>query len=101
MLGRSARRRAIPGQFVTEAILLSFVGGLAGVTVGLIGTRFYTGSASKPVVTSGSVVLTLIAAAEPALRYETLSLIAAPAEFGWCRENVCGGSEGQVPQQSL
>jgi putative ABC transport system permease protein len=35
-----ARRGDILGQFLTEAVLLSIIGGLAGVAAGLIGSRF-------------------------------------------------------------
>lgn len=35
-----APKSAILSQFLTEAVILSLVGGIAGVTVGLIGTRF-------------------------------------------------------------
>jgi putative ABC transport system permease protein len=49
-----APRRAILGQFLTEAMLLSFIGGLVGVVVGLIGTHFEINGV-KPVPTAGSV----------------------------------------------
>jgi putative ABC transport system permease protein len=35
-----ARRSDILGQFLTEAVLLSIIGGLTGVIAGLIGSRF-------------------------------------------------------------
>jgi putative ABC transport system permease protein len=50
-----APRRAILGQFLTEAVLLSFIGGLAGVVVGVIGTHFKIAGV-KPVPTAGSIV---------------------------------------------
>ncbi len=50
-----APRRAILGQFLTEAVLLSLIGGLAGVVVGVIGTHFRIAGV-KPVPTTGSVV---------------------------------------------
>ncbi|HET6965825.1 MAG TPA: ABC transporter permease [Acidimicrobiales bacterium] len=50
-----APRRAILGQFLTEAVLLSLIGGLVGVVVGLIGTSFKINGV-KPVPTAGSVI---------------------------------------------
>jgi len=50
-----APRRAILGQFLTEAMLLSLIGGLVGVVVGLIGTHFKINGV-KPVPTAGSVI---------------------------------------------
>jgi putative ABC transport system permease protein len=51
-----APRRAILSQFLIEAVLLSFIGGLAGVAVGLIGTQFRIVGV-KPVATAGSIFL--------------------------------------------
>ena len=51
-----ARRSDILGQFLTEAILLSVLGGLLGVAAGLFGSRF-TIVDVKPVVEPYSVVL--------------------------------------------
>jgi putative ABC transport system permease protein len=56
-----APRRAILGQFLIEAMLLSFFGGVAGVIVGLIGTRFKIVGV-KPVATPGSIVLAFVVA---------------------------------------
>jgi putative ABC transport system permease protein len=56
-----APRRAILGQFLIESVLLSVFGGLAGVAVGLIGTRFRIVGV-KPVATPGSVVLAFVVA---------------------------------------
>jgi putative ABC transport system permease protein len=50
-----APRRAILGQFLTEAILLSVIGGLAGMGVGLIGTHFKIDGV-KPVASTLSVI---------------------------------------------
>lgn len=50
-----APRRAILGQFLTEAVLLSVIGGLAGVAVGLIGSHFVIDGV-KPVPTTASVI---------------------------------------------
>jgi putative ABC transport system permease protein len=50
-----APRRAILGQFLTEAVLLSLIGGLAGVVLGLVGTNFKIAGV-KPVPTAGSVL---------------------------------------------
>ncbi|MDA8046005.1 MAG: ABC transporter permease [Actinomycetota bacterium] len=50
-----APRRAILGQFLTEAVLLSLIGGLAGVVVGVVGTHFRIDGV-KPVPTAGSVI---------------------------------------------
>ena len=50
-----APRRAILGQFLTEAVLLSLIGGLAGLVVGLLGTNFKI-QGVKPVPTAGSVI---------------------------------------------
>jgi putative ABC transport system permease protein len=51
-----ARRADILGQFLTEAVLLSIIGGLAGVAAGLVGSRF-TIVGVKPVAEAYSVVL--------------------------------------------
>ena len=56
-----APRRAILGQFLAEAMLLSFFGGVAGVVMGLIGTRFRIVGV-QPVATAGSVVLAFVVA---------------------------------------
>jgi putative ABC transport system permease protein len=50
-----APRRAILGQFLIEAMLLSLIGGLAGVVVGLIGAQFHIVGV-KPVATPASVI---------------------------------------------
>lgn len=56
-----AKRRDILLQFLTEAILLSVVGGLLGVAVGVAGAQVITPllGSSKAVVTSESIVLAL------------------------------------------
>jgi len=51
-----ARRSDIVGQFLGEAVLLSMIGGLAGVLVGIVGSRF-TIVGVHPVVELYSVVL--------------------------------------------
>jgi putative ABC transport system permease protein len=51
-----APRRAIRGQFLTEAVLLSLLGGIAGVVIGLIGSRFRIVGV-KPVVSPASIIL--------------------------------------------
>jgi putative ABC transport system permease protein len=51
-----ARRGDIVGQFLMEAVLLSMFGGLTGVLVGLVGSRF-TIAGVQPVVAPYSVVL--------------------------------------------
>jgi putative ABC transport system permease protein len=51
-----APRRAILSQFLIEAVLLSLIGGIAGVAVGLIGTRFRIVGV-QPVATPGSIFL--------------------------------------------
>ncbi|MGC8513783.1 MAG: ABC transporter permease [Acidimicrobiales bacterium] len=56
-----APRGAILGQFLTEAVLLSLFGGLAGVAVGLIGSRFKIVGV-KPVATPTSVVEAFVVA---------------------------------------
>jgi putative ABC transport system permease protein len=49
------------GQFLTEAVILSFIGGLLGVLFGYIGSHF-TIVGIKPVVQAYSVVLALVVA---------------------------------------
>jgi putative ABC transport system permease protein len=49
-----APRRAILGQFLTEAVLLSLIGGIAGVILGVVGTHFRIDGV-KPVPTTASV----------------------------------------------
>jgi putative ABC transport system permease protein len=51
-----ARRGDILGQFLTEAVLLSIIGGLAGVAAGLIGSRFEIVGV-RPVTQAYSVAL--------------------------------------------
>lgn len=53
-----APRSAILGQFLMEATLLSLVGGLSGVLVAFVGTRF-TIAGIEPVLVPSSVVLAL------------------------------------------
>ena len=49
-----APRSAILGQFLTEAVLLSLIGGLVGIIVGLVGTRFRIVGV-HPVVATSSI----------------------------------------------
>lgn len=56
-----ARRGAILGQFLTEATILSAMGGLLGVAAGLIGSRF-TIAGVQPLVVPASIVLALAVA---------------------------------------
>ncbi|MGI8492160.1 MAG: ABC transporter permease [Acidimicrobiales bacterium] len=51
-----APRRAILGQFLTEATLLSLVGGVAGMAVGLIGSQFRIVGV-QPLVSGSSIAL--------------------------------------------
>jgi putative ABC transport system permease protein len=51
-----ARRSDIVSQFIAEAVLLSMLGGLAGVAAGLVGSRF-TIVGVQPVVEAYSVAL--------------------------------------------
>ncbi|RSD17908.1 ABC transporter permease [Amycolatopsis eburnea] len=51
-----APRAAILGQFLAEATMLSLFGGLLGVAIGLVGSRF-TISGIKPVVVPSSILL--------------------------------------------
>lgn len=53
-----APRSAILGQFLMEATLLSLVGGLSGVVIAFVGTRF-TIAGIEPVLVPSSVVLAL------------------------------------------
>jgi putative ABC transport system permease protein len=50
-----APRGANLGQFLTEAVMLSLLGGIAGVTIGLIGSRFRIVGV-KPVVAPTSII---------------------------------------------
>ncbi|MCG5219936.1 ABC transporter permease [Streptosporangium soli] len=53
-----APRGAILGQFLAEATMLSLVGGLLGVAVGVLGSQF-TIAGVQPVLVPGSIVLAL------------------------------------------
>src|SRR5690606_23283387 len=53
-----APNRAILGQFLAEATVLSLLGGLLGVAVAVIGAQF-TIAGVKPVIVPGSIVLAL------------------------------------------
>jgi len=50
-----APRAAILGQFLTEAVMLSLLGGIAGVVIGLVGSRFRIVGV-KPIVSPTSIV---------------------------------------------
>jgi putative ABC transport system permease protein len=50
-----APRGAILGQFLTESVMLSLLGGIAGVAIGLIGSRFHIVGV-KPVVAPASII---------------------------------------------
>jgi putative ABC transport system permease protein len=56
-----APRSAILGQFLTEAVLLSLLGGLAGIAIGLIGSRFRIVGV-HPVVAPMSIVEAFVVA---------------------------------------
>ena len=56
-----APKRAIIGQFLTEAVLLSLIGGLLGVVVGITGSHFRIVGIT-PVVQPYSVVLAVVVA---------------------------------------
>jgi putative ABC transport system permease protein len=56
-----APRHAILGQFLTEAVLLSLIGGLAGVVVGLVGSRFRIVGV-QPIVSPASILLAIVVA---------------------------------------
>ena len=79
-----APRRAILGQFLTEAMLLSFFGGLAGVIVGLIGSRFKIVGV-KPLATPGSIVLAFVVA------------VAVGVFFGFYPANRAAGLSPSTP----
>lgn len=53
-----APRSAILGQFLAEATMLSLAGGLLGVAIGVLGSRF-TVAGVTPVIVPGSIVLAL------------------------------------------
>ena len=53
-----APKESIVGQFLTEAVLLTFLGGLAGVAVGLVGSHFRI-VGIQPVVQTYSVFLSV------------------------------------------
>lgn len=65
-----ARRSDILSQFVTEAVLISAIGGLAGVAVGLVGSRFEIAGV-QPVVATYSVLMAFAAAALSGLFFGT------------------------------
>jgi putative ABC transport system permease protein len=56
-----APRGAILGQFLTEAVMLSLLGGIAGVAIGLIGSRFRIVGV-QPVVAPASIVEAFVVA---------------------------------------
>ncbi|HEY9523827.1 MAG TPA: ABC transporter permease [Thermopolyspora sp.] len=53
-----APKGAILGQFLAEATMLSLAGGLVGVAIGVIGSRF-TIAGVQPIIVPGSIVLAL------------------------------------------
>lgn len=73
-----ARRSDILTQFLTEAILVSLVGGLAGVAVGVIGSQFEIAGV-KPVIAGYSIFLAFGAAALSGLFFGTYPAARAAA----------------------
>ncbi len=65
-----ARRSDILTQFLTEAVLVSLIGGLTGVAVGVIGTQFEIAGV-HPVIASYSIFLAFGAAALSGLFFGT------------------------------
>jgi putative ABC transport system permease protein len=77
-----ATRGDVRGQFLTEAVLLSLLGGVAGVVVGLLGSIGYAAARGWPLVFSvtavlagaaGAVVVGAVAGLYPAVRASLLS----------------------------
>jgi putative ABC transport system permease protein len=56
-----APKAAILSQFLSEAVLLSLIGGIAGVAVGLIGSRFKIVGV-KPIVSPTSIIEAFVVA---------------------------------------
>jgi putative ABC transport system permease protein len=65
-----ARRSDILGQFLTEAVLVSTIGGLLGLLVGIIGTRFQIAGV-QPVIAGYSIPLAFGAALATGLFFGT------------------------------
>ncbi|MGA7398092.1 MAG: ABC transporter permease [Solirubrobacterales bacterium] len=65
-----ARRSDIMAQFITEAVLISIVGGVVGIAVGLIGSQFRIAGV-EPSVAGYSVLLAFAAAALSGLFFGT------------------------------
>jgi putative ABC transport system permease protein len=65
-----ARRIHILGQFLTEAVLVSIIGGLAGVALGVIASRFQIAGV-QPVIATYSIFLAFGAATAAGLFFGT------------------------------
>jgi putative ABC transport system permease protein len=73
-----ARRADILTQFLTEAVLVSLIGGLAGVSLGVIGSQFEIAGV-KPIVAPYSIFLAFGAAALSGLFFGTYPAARAAA----------------------
>jgi putative ABC transport system permease protein len=73
-----ARRSDILTQFLTEAVLVSFIGGLTGVAVGVIGSQFEIAGV-HPVIATYSIFLAFGAAAMSGLFFGTYPAARAAA----------------------
>ena len=79
-----ARRSDILGQFLTEAVLVSMLGGLTGVVIGLVGSRFRIAGVqpsvalySVPLAFGASVLAGLFFGTYPAARAARMKPIEA------------------------
>ncbi|MGZ5325086.1 MAG: ABC transporter permease [Solirubrobacterales bacterium] len=73
-----ARRIHILGQFLTEAVLVSVIGGLAGVALGVIASRFQIAGV-QPVIATYSIFLAFGAATSAGLFFGTYPAARAAA----------------------
>ncbi|MBI3855611.1 MAG: FtsX-like permease family protein, partial [Planctomycetes bacterium] len=73
-----ARKRDIRRQFLMESVMLSLLGGIAGVACGAAGSRVIQAAAGWPTVISGvAVVLAFVVAAATGVAFGTFPAVQA------------------------
>jgi putative ABC transport system permease protein len=75
-----ARKRDIRRQFLMESVALSLLGGLAGIVLGMAGSRVIQAAAGWPTVVSGlAIILAFVVAAVTGVAFGTFPAVKAAA----------------------